>query len=206
MFKYLTIANMGQNCCSCSRVIAHSKIHHQLISSIKDHASELIRGDPQQNVTDFGPLIDLLTYRRVRSVIKKGLEDRIEIWQAGIEDEDHCILPPTIFMDVPDTNYLSREEIFGPVLSILKPYDDIAEAIERVNNSSFGLACGIFTESDEIAKEFGSKAETGMIWINTWNETPPHLPFGGFKGSGIGKELGLEGLKSYLKTKTLIRR
>ena len=111
---------------------------------------------------------------------------------------------PTIYTNVSDESALATEEIFGPVLAVLDPFDDVADAIRRVNASPYGLACGIFSQDTSVAQRMARSIQTGIVWINTYNYLPMRAPFGGAKMSGIGKDLGREAMDEFTFVKTIM--
>jgi acyl-CoA reductase-like NAD-dependent aldehyde dehydrogenase len=193
---------MGQNCCAISRLYIHESIHEKLIFKLISKTCQLKIGNPFDEQTEFGPLIDQVAYKNVVNFIQKAKEDGYNPILQGAESSK-CMVYPTCFRDVEDDHFLATKEIFGPVLSIMKPFSTIDQVIDRVNRNPYGLSCGIFTNNQTLLSKCTNQIDTGMIWQNKYNMCPPWLPFGGFKQSGIGKELGIESLYSFTTLKAV---
>ncbi|XP_031364257.1 retinal dehydrogenase 1 [Apis dorsata] len=195
--------NHGQNCCAGSRTFVHAKIYDQFVNHAKQLASQRKVGDPFNSETQQGPQIDEEMFHKVLGLIKSGKEEGAVLETGG---ERHgsigYFIKPTVFSNVTDTMRIAKEEIFGPVQSILK-FETMDEVIERANNTNYGLAAGVLTKNIDKALTFAQAVEAGSVWINCYDAVTPQTPFGGFKQSGIGRELGAEGLKEYLETKTI---
>jgi acyl-CoA reductase-like NAD-dependent aldehyde dehydrogenase len=141
---------------------------------------------------------------KILKYIDYGKQDgaKLEVGGKRIGDKGYFV-EPTIFSNVSDNMRIAKNEIFGPVQSILK-FKTLDEVIERANNTNFGLAAGCITKSLDTALTFAQRAQAGIVWVNIYNFLAPGAPFGGFKESGFGRELGEEGLESYLETKSVI--
>lgn len=190
-------SNAGQNCCAIARVLVHESIYEPFLDALKNETEQhWVAGE------HYGPLIDLAQYENVRRYL--GLESAFFRGVVHREEQGGYFVPATIFANVQDDHVLAREEIFGPVLTVLKPFDTLDSAVERANNSPYGLAAGIFTKDYRKAHQVASKLKTGYVWINTYNIMPPYSPFGGRKLSGIGNELGKMALDSFTFTKTVV--
>lgn len=206
-------SNMGQNCCGISRLLVHSDIYDEFMVCLKKKTSRLVIGDPSLPQTDIGPIVDSQAYQRITNAIKEATKDEnVTLWQlesASSDNEKDLIIPPTILEKVPLESSISSTELFGPVLCIHEPFDTIDEAIESVNyianQTGYSLASGCFTTSHSTSDYFAQKVEAGMVWVNGWNENDPGVPFGGFNQSGIGKELGIEGLYAFTRQKSITR-
>lgn len=216
---------MGQNCCGLSRLLIHKDIYNQVVERIKEATSKLVIGDPADWNTDIGPVIDRQAYIKITNLINLALSDPNlcpksgNYWipplfsstssaQRSSSYESSLIVPPTIFTNVPITHTLSQTEAFGPILAIHPPFESFEQAIDDLNSVShstgYGLASGCFTSSLATAQAFSQATESGMVWINMWNECDPSVPFGGFKNSGLGKELGMEGFLSFTRQKSIV--
>ncbi|KAG2231397.1 hypothetical protein INT48_004432 [Thamnidium elegans] len=199
-------SNAGQNCCAISRVYVDEVIHdefiHKLTKVVKDNWKASI---DSQNDTDnlYGPLIDMNQYERVKKYIDQR-EPTVVGEINSVTATNGYFVPPTIYTQVQDTDAIASEEIFGPVLCILKPFKDLNEAIERVNKSPYGLASGIFTNDLRCAHEAANRIKAGVVWVNMYNIMPPSLPFGGRNMSGIGKDLGKTSLDEFSFEKTIM--
>lgn len=128
------------------------------------------------------------------------LDGRQIVGKAGKDN----VVTPTIFTDIDDDDPIAQTEIFGPVLAILHPFEEVDKVINRVNNSQYGLASGIFTQDKDIIDYCAEKIDTGIMWVNCYNDIPPYAPYGGFKSSGIGKELGKQAVLSFSKQKSIV--
>lgn len=196
-------ANHGQNCCAGSRTFVHSKIYDQFVHYAKELALSRKVGDPFNSETEQGPQIDEQMFQKVMHFINVGKEEGATL-QAGGERFGNVgfFVKPTVFSNVTDEMKIAKEEIFGPVQCILK-FDTMEEVIERANKTTYGLAAGVLTNNIDKAIIFAEAVEAGSVWVNHYDGITPQTPFGGFKKSGIGRELGEEGLKEYLETKTV---
>jgi acyl-CoA reductase-like NAD-dependent aldehyde dehydrogenase len=156
---------------------------------------------------DLGPLIDEAQFAKVAALVDEARASGAYIRTGGerakVEGaEEAPFMPPTVVDDVRDDAPIVTEEVFGPVL-VVQRIDALEDAIRVANSGDFGLAAGIFTDNLDAALAAAKLLRAGTVWINTWNKTFPELPTGGFKASGLGRELGLEGLSSYLEVKTV---
>ncbi|XP_043515585.1 retinal dehydrogenase 1 [Frieseomelitta varia] len=196
-------ANHGQNCCAGSRTFVHAKIYDQFVTYAKQLALKTIVGDPFDSETQQGPQIDQEMFDKVLGLIKSGKEEGAML-ETGGERQGSVgyFIKPTVFSNVTDNMRIAKEEIFGPVQSILK-FETMDEVIERANNTNYGLAAGVLSKNIDKALVFAQAIQAGSVWINCYDAITPQTPFGGFKQSGIGRELGAEGLKEYLETKTI---
>ena len=207
------IANMGQNCCGISRLLIHKSVYDNFLNELKHATSQLIIGNSNDIDTDIGPMIDQKAYNRITDFINSGRSDAFlgnRYWKhpSNVPNNENLIIPPTIFTHVPITHPLSQTELFGPVLCIHPPFETFEEAMQDLNSVSreigYGLASGCFTSDPSTAARFAEITESGMVWINMWNECDPSVPFGGFGSSGLGKELGIEGYLSFTRKKSII--
>lgn len=202
-------SNAGQNCCAISRVLVHKSIYgpflEKISSSVKSSWKATLDAGGEATDNLYGPLIDQSQYTRVMNYVGNNRKKPVVIGEINPSTTTNgYFVPPTIFADVQDDDPLACEEIFGPVLSILKPYDRIEEAIERVNKSPYGLASGIFTKDLKKAHLASSKINAGVVWVNMYNIMPPSLPFGGRNMSGIGKDLGKSALDEFTFEKSVM--
>ncbi|KAH9628706.1 hypothetical protein HF086_003660 [Spodoptera exigua] len=195
-------ANAGQCCCAGTRTYVQSGIYDQFVKKAAEIASKRSVGNPFDNVQQ-GPQIDQDMYTKVLSYITAGKEGGAKCVAGGdkLGDKGYYI-KPTVFADVTDNMKIAREEIFGPVQSILK-FDTFEEVIDRANDTNYGLGAGVITNDITTALSFAKQVRAGSIWVNTYDHTPSQTPFGGFKDSGLGRELGEDGINQYLETKTV---
>lgn len=196
-------ANHGQNCCAGSRTFVHTKIYDQFVAYAKQLALKTKVGDPFDAEIQQGPQIDQEMFDKVLGLIKSGKEEGA-VLEVGGERHGNVgyFIKPTVFSNVTDNMRIAKEEIFGPVQSILK-FETMDEVIERANNTNYGLAAGVLSKDIDKALMFAQAVQAGSVWVNCYDAITPQTPFGGFKQSGIGRELGAEGLKEYLETKTV---
>ena len=198
-------ANHGQNCCAGTRLFVPRSIEKEVASAIGSVAKRIKVGSGLEPTSQMGPLISEVQQSRVLSLISGGLDQGAQIITGGSRPSslpDGYFVEPTVLTGVRDDMELVREEIFGPVITLL-PYDSVDEAITRANATEYGLAAGIWTRDLNQAHRLASKIKAGTVWINTYNETGPAVPFGGFGHSGFGREHGEGVLDHYTETKSV---
>lgn len=198
----------GQSCMSTSRVLVHADIAADVGSAIAARMGELTVGRPEDRLTDVGPLAFRAHYERVRGYIESGTRQgaRLAVGggrPAGLERGHY--LEPTLFVDVEPEMTIAREEIFGPVLALLR-WSEPDQAIALANGTAYGLTANVLTGDLRTALRAASDVEAGIVWVNGPTPLPPGTPFGGVKSSGIGREHGLEELLSYTETKSVVVR
>ena len=197
----------GQVCSNGTRVFVHKTIHDQFVNRLIERTAKIKLGDPLDETTQMGPLISRAQLDRVLSFIEKGKAEGAKLVHGGdvakvAGFESGFYIQPTIFTDVQDTMTIAREEIFGPVMSILS-FEDEDEVIARANATEFGLAAGVFTQNLARGHRVIGQLKAGTCWINAYNLTPVEVPFGGYKSSGIGRENGVAALEHYSQIKTV---
>jgi aldehyde dehydrogenase (NAD+) len=196
-------ANHGQNCCAGSRTFVQEKIYDEFVKKAAEMARTRRVGNPFEEGVQQGPQVDDQMFKKVLSYIKYGSEDGAKLESGGKRWGDAgFFVEPTVFSNVSDEMRIAREEIFGPVQSILK-FKTLEEVIERANRTTFGLAAGVLTNDINTALTFANAVEAGSVWVNCYDAVTPQMPFGGYKQSGIGRELGADGLEPYLETKAV---
>ncbi|MET9513211.1 aldehyde dehydrogenase family protein [Streptomyces flavidovirens] len=190
--------NQGQVCCAGSRLLVQESIQDELLDSLKRRLSTLRLGDPLDKNTDIGAINSAEQLARITALADTGEAEGAERWSAP------CDLPssgywfaPTLFTGVTQAHTVARDEIFGPVLSVLS-FRTPDEAVAKANNSQYGLSAGIWTEKGSRILAVANKLRAGVIWANTFNKFDPTSPFGGYKESGFGREGGRHGLEAYL--------
>lgn len=190
--------NQGQVCCAGSRLLVQESIHDELIDSLKRRLTTLRLGDPLDKNTDIGAINSAEQLARITALADTGEAEGAERWSAP------CELPnagywfaPTLFTNVSQSHTVARDEIFGPVLSVLT-FRTPDEAVAKANNSQYGLSAGIWTEKGSRILAVAGKLRAGVVWANTFNKFDPTSPFGGYKESGFGREGGRHGLEGYL--------
>ncbi len=191
--------NQGHVCCAGSRLLVQEPVFEPLLDKLKDRLQTLRVGDPLDKNTDVGAINSRAQLTRIEELVASGVEEGAEIYQP------ECALPergfwfrPTLFTNVSQSHRIAREEIFGPVLSILT-FRTPAEAVEKANNTPYGLSAGVWTEKGSRILWMAERLKAGVVWANTFNRFDPASPFGGYKESGFGREGGLHGLEPYLE-------
>lgn len=195
--------NQGQVCCAGSRTFVHEDIYDEFIKKSVERAQNRKVGDPFTETTEQGPQIDDEMFNKVLKLIKSGKSEgaKLECGGERLGDTGYFI-KPTVFTNVTDNMTIAKEEIFGPVQCVLK-FKTLEEVIERANKTSYGLAAGIVTKDLNTAILFAQSVEAGSVWVNCYNTITPQTPFGGYKESGIGREMGEVSLNEYLHVKTV---
>ena len=190
--------NQGHVCCAGSRLLVQESIKDVVVKKLKHRMKNLRVGDPLDKNTDIGAINSRMQLDRIKEMVDSGLEEGATMYQP------ECTLPskgfwfkPTFFTDVAQSNRIANEEIFGPVLSILT-FRTPAEAVEKANNTFYGLSAGVWTDKGSKVFNVLSKLRAGVVWANTFNKFNPASPFGGYKESGFGREGGKHGLDAYV--------
>ncbi|GAB6020801.1 hypothetical protein CHUAL_003459 [Chamberlinius hualienensis] len=195
--------NHGQTCCASTRIYVHEDIHDQFVEKCVQLALKRKVGDPFQEDTIQGPQIDEEQFNKILGYIESGKKEGANLKTGGKRvGKTGYFVEPTIFTDVKDHMKICREEIFGPVMSVMK-ISSMDEAIQRANDTPFGLSAGIITNDVNNVHLYSQGVRAGSVWVNTFLALLPQAPFGGFKQSGIGRSLGEEGIKSYTECKTV---
>jgi aldehyde dehydrogenase (NAD+) len=190
--------NQGHVCCAGSRLLVQENVHDEVIDKLKRRMATLRVGDPLDKNTDVGAINSLEQLNRIQELIGAGLEEGAQMHQADCDvPETGYFLQPTIFTDVTPSHRIAQDEIFGPVLSVLT-FRTPEEAIEKANNTFYGLANGIWTDKGSKLFRVAGALKSGIVWGNTYNKFDPASPFGGYKESGFGREGGRHGLLAYL--------
>jgi len=195
--------NMGQNCSAGSRVYVQENIYDQFVQKVVQTVKQRKVGDPFDPNTMQGPQTTKKQFDKIMEYIDIGKKEGAKLACGGnrIGDKGYFI-EPTIFVDCNDKMKIVKEEIFGPVMVILK-FNEFDEVIQRANDSIYGLTGGVHTANISAGLKAARKIKAGTVWVNCWNEFDPSHPFGGYKQSGLGRELGFEGLLNYVETKTV---
>ncbi len=191
--------NQGHVCCAGSRLFVQEGIYPKLIRKLKDRMETLIVGDPLDKNTDIGAINSKAQLETIESYLKLGKKEGAEIYQTS------CAVPqkgywckPTLFLNCSQSHRIVQEEIFGPVLAV-QTFRTVEEALEKANNTPYGLSGGVWTDKGSKIFKVSSKLKSGVVWANTYNKFDPTSPFGGFKESGMGREGGLHGLGGYVE-------
>ncbi|HJY25971.1 MAG TPA: aldehyde dehydrogenase family protein [Actinomycetes bacterium] len=191
--------NQGHVCCAGSRLLAQESIAEELLDRLKRRLGTLRLGDPLDKNTDIGAINSAEQLHRIRELSEVGESEGAQRWSPPCELPDRGYwFPPTVFTGVSQAHRIAREEIFGPVLSVLT-FRTPAEAVEKANNSAYGLSAGVWTEKGSRILWMANQLQAGVVWANTFNRFDPTSPFGGYKESGYGREGGRHGLAVYLK-------
>ena len=192
--------NQGEVCCAGSRLLVQESIAEEFIARLKERMTTLRVGDPMDKNTDVGAINSRAQMETIGELVASGVAEGAKIWQP------ECVLPtrgwfykPTLFTGVAQSHRIAREEIFGPVLSTIT-FRTVDEAIEKANNTAYGLSAGIWTEKGSRILQVAAQLKAGVVWANTFNRFDPTSPFGGYKESGYGREGGLQGLSAYLRS------
>ena len=190
--------NQGHVCCAGSRLLVQEPLFEPLLDKLKARLQTLRVGDPLDKNTDVGAINSRAQLRKIEDLVASGIEEGAQIFQP------ECELPargfwfrPTLFTGVSQSHRIAREEIFGPVLSILT-FRTPEEAVEKANNTPYGLSAGVWTEKGSRILWMSERLRAGVVWANTFNRFDPASPFGGYKESGFGREGGRHGLEPYL--------
>ncbi|WP_097219642.1 MULTISPECIES: aldehyde dehydrogenase family protein [unclassified Streptomyces] len=190
--------NQGQVCCAGSRLLVQESIQEELLESLKRRLSTLRLGDPLDKNTDIGAINSEEQLTRITSLVEEGEAEGAERWSPACElPESGYWFAPTLFTNVTQAHRIARDEIFGPVLSVLT-FRTPDEAVAKANNTPYGLSAGIWTEKGSRILAVANKLRAGVVWSNTFNKFDPTSPFGGYKESGFGREGGRHGLEAYL--------
>src|SRR5438874_1322827 len=190
--------NQGHVCCAGSRLFIQESVYETVTEKLKDRTETLIVGDPLDKNTDIGAINSKMQLEKIHEYLQIGQEEGAEPWNtsANIPDQGY-FCRPTLFLNCSQSHRIVQEEIFGPVLAV-QTFRTVAEAIEKANNTPYGLSGGVWTDKGSKIFKVTSALRAGVIWANTYNKFDPTSPFGGYKESGMGREGGLHGLMPYL--------
>jgi aldehyde dehydrogenase (NAD+) len=195
--------NQGQCCCAGSRTFVEEKCYDEFVAKSVDRAKKRTVGNPFDKNTEQGPQVDQEQFNKVMGYIDAGKKENAKLMTGGNRvGEKGYFIEPTVFADVQDNMKIAQEEIFGPVMSLLK-FKDMSEVVDRANNSLYGLAAAVWTKDITKAHAIADGVRAGTVWVNCYDVFDAAAPFGGFKQSGIGRELGEYGLANYTEVKTV---
>lgn len=197
------LVNQGQCCCAATRTFVHESVYEEFVKQSAIIAKRKVLGSPFEASTTQGPQIDATQTAKILELIEAGQKEGARLVTGGKRlGQKGYFIEPTVFADVTDQMRIAKEEIFGPVQQIFK-YKDLDEVIERANNTEYGLAAGILSNDINQALKFANAVQAGSVWINGYMDISPSTPFGGFKQSGHGREMGEDGLHEYCEIKTI---
>jgi aldehyde dehydrogenase (NAD+) len=195
--------NQGQCCCAGSRVFVEDKIHDAFVERSVARAKARVVGDPFEEQTDQGPQVDEDQFRKVLRYVELGRKEGAKLLCGGKPaGKKGYFVQPTVFAGVRDEMKIAREEIFGPVMSIIR-FKDLDEVVRRANATTYGLAAAVWTKDITKALAVSNRVRAGTVWVNCFDVFDAAAPFGGYKQSGIGRELGEYGLQNYIEVKTV---
>jgi acyl-CoA reductase-like NAD-dependent aldehyde dehydrogenase len=196
----------GQVCVAGTRILVHESVRDEFATALAAAVSAFRVGDPFEEATMLGPVVSAEQFERVNSYVSVGVSEGAEIILGGGRfDNPGYFVEPTVFSGVSNDMRLAREEIFGPVAALI-PFRDVDEAIRIANDTDYGLAAAVATTNVSTAHTLARRLRAGVVWVNTYSELDPAFPFGGFKQSGIGRELGDKSLESFTELKSVFIR
>jgi aldehyde dehydrogenase (NAD+) len=191
--------NQGHVCCAGSRVFVQESVRDEVVGKLKRRMGQLRVGDPLDKNTDVGAINSAAQLRTIERYLDEGRRGGSRFWQAGGQTPARGFwCRPCLFEDVQPSEVIAREEIFGPVLAVMT-FRTPEEAVQRANNTPYGLAAGVWTDKGSKIFEIARRLDAGVVWLNTYNKFDAASPFGGFKESGFGREGGLHGLRAYVR-------
>jgi aldehyde dehydrogenase (NAD+) len=180
-------------------LLVQESISERLLDKLKRRISTLRLGDPLDKNTDIGAINSRQQLDKIKQLVGIGVDEGAELYQAPCElPERGFWFPPTVFTGVSQSHRIAQEEIFGPVLSVMT-FRTPEEAVEKANNTPFGLSAGVWTEKGSRILWMADRLKAGVVWANTFNRFDPGSPFGGYKESGFGREGGRHGLEAYVR-------
>jgi len=195
--------NQGQCCCASSRLFVQETVYDEFVKRATAKAKGRTVGDPFDAKTEQGPQVDKEQFYKILGYIESGKKEGARLLTGGERvGQKGYFIAPTVFADVTDEMKIAQEEIFGPVMSIIK-FKTMEEVIQRGNKTAYGLAAGVITRDIQKALTFAHNIRAGTVWVNTYDDFHAAAPFGGFKQSGLGRELGEYGLQQYTEVKTV---
>jgi phenylacetaldehyde dehydrogenase len=196
----------GQVCVAGTRILVHESVMDEFAAELATAVSAFRVGDPFEEATMLGPVVSAEQFDRVNSYVSLGLREGAQIVLGGERfDNPGYFVQPTVFRGVSNDMRLAREEIFGPVAALI-PFRDADEAVGIANDTDYGLAAAVATTSVSTAHSLARRLHAGVVWVNTYSELDSTFPFGGFKQSGIGRELGDKSLESFTELKSVFIR
>jgi acyl-CoA reductase-like NAD-dependent aldehyde dehydrogenase len=200
-------ANKGEVCSAGSRLLVHGDIHDQFIERLSEQARQMKVGDPLDPSSEMGSQISATQLERILGYIESGVQEGAKLVCGGERDTEGTkakgfFVKPTIFTEVKPQMKIAQEEIFGPVLASIR-FEDADEAIQIANNTVYGLVSAVWTRDISLAHRVSNEIKAGSVWINTYNGFDSASPFGGYKQSGYGRDLGAHALEQYTSVKSV---
>lgn len=204
MSEFALFFNQGQCCCAGSRTFVHEDIYDEFVTKTVEMVKKKRTGDPLDLNTHHGPQVDEEQMNKILGLINSGKKDGAKLCVGGARHgTEGFFVQPTVFADVKDDMRIAKEEIFGPVMQILK-FKNYDEVIARANNSEYGLASSVFTKNIDVAMNVANSLRAGSVWVNCYDVLDAAAPFGGYKQSGLGRENGEYALSNYTEVKTIV--
>lgn len=195
--------NSGEVCCAGSRLLIQSGVYDQVVEKFKEAAESVKVGNPFDEDTFMGAQVSDVQLSKILKYVESGKSQGATVVTGGARaDGKGYFVKPTIFADVKKDMDIVREEIFGPVVTLIK-FDTVDEAVELANDSDYGLAAGIHSADVNKCIDVANRVKAGTVWVNTYNDFHPMVPFGGFSASGIGREMGEEVLHEYTQVRAV---
>jgi acyl-CoA reductase-like NAD-dependent aldehyde dehydrogenase len=198
--------NQGEICSAGTRVFVEEPVYDDAVDAFVDHAAKIVVGDPLAASTEMGPLVSREQQERVQGYIETGMREARLAGQGSRPADERLqggfFVPPTVFADVDNRATIAREEIFGPVMSVI-PFRSVEDVVVMANDNEYGLAAAVWTTDIKKAMRTAQAIRAGIVWINDTQPAPTEMPWGGYKQSGIGRELGKDGVEDFLERKSV---
>jgi acyl-CoA reductase-like NAD-dependent aldehyde dehydrogenase len=199
--------NKGEMCTAASRLLVHADVHDRFVEDLAARAKKLRLGNPSDPNTQMGPQISARQMERVLGYIESGKQEGARVVTGGERDVEGekargFYVKPTVFAEVRPEMKIAREEIFGPVVSAIR-FSDAEEAVKIANGTDYGLAAAVWTRDVKLAHRVAAEIKAGSVWINTYNGFDSGSPFGGYKQSGFGRDLGANAIEQYTNVKSV---
>nr|WP_051375261.1 aldehyde dehydrogenase family protein [Alicyclobacillus pomorum] len=194
--------NQGEVCCAGSRLYLHKRIYDQVLAKVCERAQAIRQGVGVDPSTQMGPLVSEAHMQRVLSYIEKGRAEGGKVLTGGTKNSDQGYFVQPTVLEATDDMFVAREEIFGPVLAVM-PFEDVSDVVQRANHTEYGLAAGVWSSDVKTALQVAHALKAGTVWVNGYSLLDPVSPWGGFKQSGIGREMGRYALEHFTEVKSV---